>query len=510
MRQDAKRIRDGSVIQGDICIVGGGPAGITLAGEFIAHSARVIWLESGGIGFDEGAQTLNEGTFTGAEYAGLRKTRHRQAGGTAHTWNTPVDGDPGAKYVPLDSLDFEPRPATGEIGWPFDRAHLEPYYERAQTVCGLGPFAYEAERWCEERPTFSIPDRCLHRSVYQFGLASRFTDCHEWGPGDSENIVLLYHATACSLDMADNGRSAVAVEAATLAGNRFRVRARLFIVAAGGIENARLLLASREPGHAAPGNGHDWLGRCFMEHPRDRALSLIPRDPEIYDQAAFYDRHTALDGTVVAGRIALDGDVVVREGLLNASVTLVPLLRERWLSRRRLRRLARKSINAPEHRPTAAYGWSKTDDPVRSYAGIQILMNTEQYPDPENRVVLSEDVDALGVPKPSVHWKWRARDQSNLVRLRSVVGDALSAMGIGRVEINPRANPDPNAHHHMGTTRMHRDPRAGVVDPHSRVHGTDNLYLAGSSVFPTGGYANPTLTIVALALRLADHIKYRL
>ncbi len=167
MRRDAHEIRDGAVLQGDICIVGSGPAGITLARELIGHSACVICLESGGLEPEGSAQTLNDGAFIGAPYAGLRQTRHRQAGGTAHTWNTPLNGEIGAKYVPLDPCDFQLRPGVVHSGWPFDRAHLESYYQRAQEVCGLRPFVYEGDRWCKEESTFPLPDTRIRRSIWR-------------------------------------------------------------------------------------------------------------------------------------------------------------------------------------------------------------------------------------------------------------------------------------------------------------------------------------------------------
>jgi choline dehydrogenase-like flavoprotein len=134
----------------------------------------------------------------------------------------------------------------------------------------------------------------------------------------------------------------------------------------------------------------------------------------------------------------------------------------------------------------------------------------EQRPDPENRVVLARRRDCFGVPRAELHWRWRAEEQAALEKLRTFLAAELETAGLGRVEIRPGQRPDPNAHHHSGTTRMHEDPRYGVVDGDARVHGTDNLYVTGASVFPSAGFANPTLTIVALALRLADHLKQRI
>jgi choline dehydrogenase-like flavoprotein len=156
--------------------------------------------------------------------------------------------------------------------------------------------------------------------------------------------------------------------------------------------------------------------------------------------------------------------------------------------------------------PVGGHGWSDHPDLERRYTGFTILLNVEQPPHPDNRVVLGRRRDALGMPVAELHWRWRAEDHARLVRVRDAFRRAVDALGIGRVTLDAAALPDPNAHHHAGTTRMDGDARRGVVDTDCRVHALDNLYVAGASVFPTAGFANPTLTIVALAIRLAERL----
>ena len=146
----------------------------------------------------------------------------------------------------------------------------------------------------------------------------------------------------------------------------------------------------------------------------------------------------------------------------------------------------------------------------RRYSAFALLINLEQGPDPDNRITLSDTRDAFGLPRATVHWRWTARDRTNLARLRALLAAELKRHGLGRVVCNADVAIDADAHHHLGTTRMDRDARNGVVDEHGRLHALSNMYVAGSSVFPTGGFANPTLTIAALALRLADHLAMRL
>jgi choline dehydrogenase-like flavoprotein len=150
------------------------------------------------------------------------------------------------------------------------------------------------------------------------------------------------------------------------------------------------------------------------------------------------------------------------------------------------------------------HGWSRARGSARAYDGFSVLLNVEQSPHPENRVMLSARRDSLGVLLPALHWSWRADDHARLERLRARVATELEV--VGAVTIDRAAPPDPNAHHHAGTTRMHDDPSHGVTDRHGRVHGTENVYVAGASSFPTAGFVNPVLTIVALSVRLARHL----
>jgi choline dehydrogenase-like flavoprotein len=288
------------------------------------------------------------------------------------------------------------------------------------------------------------------------------------------------------------------------------VQARIFVLAAGAIENARVLLASGEIGGVIPGNRYEWVGRCFMEHPRDHALTLVPRSPELFREAAFYDAHHAPDGTIIGGRLALRESVIQNARLPNASVTLLPQETTTAGGIPLLTRLLRRCPRLGALGWRGGYGWSRVADPARRFEAFRLIVNLEQHPNPDNRVVLGTGRDALGVPRTELHWRWRAEEQKDLERLRGVIVAALEGGRLGTVKVAAGLGPDPHAHHHAGTTRMHADPRQGVVDPDARVHGTDNLYITGASVFPTAGFANPTLTIVAMALRLADLLKNRL
>lgn len=488
------RTLDSSGLDADVCIVGAGPAGLTVARALAMRDLRIVLLESGGRNRDPDAQALCDGTTTGDAYAGPGVTRHRQAGGTALMWNTWLGAEMGAKYVPLDAIDFEAREWLPLSGWPFDKASLDPYYERAQSLCGLGPYIYRGVDWASpDRPLLALPSGPLTTDVYQFGPARLFTEVYLQELRRARNVLLCLHATAVDLETDAAGRSVTQVRAARVTGRPLRVRANLFVLAAGGIENARLLLLSNGIRHDGLGNESKMVGRCFMEHPRDASCRLIPADPRSLDRCGLYAFHQAAAGSVM-GRLAFTEEARRHERLPAMSVTLQPRPQEfRW----RVAESLRTRLLGARRRHTR-------------FDAFELLINLEQAPDRDNRVTLGTDRDRYNLPKAVIHWRWRELDQRNLARIRAIIVSELQRSGIGRVIIDANALPDPNAHHHMGTTRMHRDPRRGVVTEDTRVHGLSNLFVAGSSVFPTSGFANPTLTIVALALRLAEHLKGQL
>jgi choline dehydrogenase-like flavoprotein len=506
MEQDARQIFAGTVLEADLCIIGAGPAGIALARELVGRKASVLIVESGGPQPDASIQKLNDGNVVGDPYVGLRLSRCRAIGGATHLWNTPVADAQGAKYAPLDPCDLALHADLAHTRWPFDHPYLHPFYRRAQAVCRLGPFVYEGEDWFNGKLRGLPLGEFLSTKVYQFGARDVFTRIYPDQICAADNISLCHHATVCGLETDAGGEKVVAVKLASLSGNQFRARAKIFVLAAGAIENARLLLVSKEGAANPLGDRHGWVGRCFMEHLRDYALTLFPRSPELFNEAGFYDAHSARDGSMIGGRIALADSAVRSHALPNASVTVFPRLKT-WPSNGRV---ARRLWQLAGRRFNLGYGWSRADDLSRRCDAFQLMVNLEQKPDPENRVALARWRDYFGVPRAELHWRWRAEEQATLAKLRTFLAAELEAAGLGRVEIRQGQRPDPNAHHHSGTTRMHEDPRYGVVDGDARVHGTDNLYVTGASVFPSAGFANPTLTIVALALRLADHLKQRI
>lgn len=414
----------------------------------------------------------------------------------------------GAKYVPLDGVDFEPRAEAKAQGWPIGGSDLRPSYARALVRCGFSGWRVtEAGLEHDDRPP--LPDLPTPLVAGRYLLASR-------------DALLAAPLAALDRDHADGGRSRIVRNATVLrlhaddrggrvsratvgapGGGTATVSAQRFVLAGGAVENARLLLHSRAEVPDLRGV-EAWLGRGFMEHPRDASLQLRPGSGGA-PPPAWLDEQALGDGTSVLGRIGLDA-AVVREIGLNASATLLARRRP-WsaAAARRLGRLNRPPVRRWLGRP--GHGWSAHPHPGAVFDGFTVLLNLEQSPHPANRIALGAERDSFGVPRPVLHWTWREDDAIRRARLREVFAAGLRAMDIGEMSIDPSVDIDPNAHHHAGTTRMATSAADGVVDPDGRVHGVDGLYVTGASVFPSCGFANPLLTIVALALRLADHLR---
>jgi choline dehydrogenase-like flavoprotein len=497
---------DGATLETDVCIVGAGPAGLILAAQLLGHGVNVAVLESGAGQPDPGVLALNQGSVVGDPYAGLAATRHRRLGGTTAIWNTPVQGEVGAKYVPLDRVDFEERAGRERSGWPVGFSELAPYYVRALSLSGLDTSLDEVVSagfgGTRDFPLLADP---IVPGIYRFGTRRALIEAALGAIRQDGQGRICTHATVLRLHADAEGSRVAEAAVGTPGGSSWRMRARRFVLAGGAIENARLLLVSGT-GNGGLGNESGWVGRCFMEHPRDTSLRFVPHNSDFYAIAGAFDVHEGRGGFPVLGRIGLSRSALASGELLNAGGTLFPEIRLPFRSARaRLGRLA-SSRAGRTIIPSAGHGWSEYPHPRLAFHGMRVLLNLEQSPHPENRVRLATTTDALGVPRAELHWRWMPEDQGRLDRLRLTIAEALEASGFGRVTIDTSTPVDPNAHHHAGTTRMHEDPAGGVVDARCRVHSLENVYVAGSSVFPTAGFANPVLTVIALAIRLADQL----
>jgi choline dehydrogenase-like flavoprotein len=525
--EEGRRLAAGTTLVSEVCVIGGGPAGLTLAAELAGAGIDVLLLESGGRAPERRARSLARGSVSGEPYYPLHKVRVRMLGGTSGHWlpeDTHWPGGGGMRARPLDESDFERREHVPWSGWPFGLDTLAPYYGRASSYCGLPGSGFGLAEWAEagrHRPIEFSPAAVVRTVPFLFGRRDAFVRLGERlaaAPGPR----LVLHTTATDLRLAEGSDAVREARCLTVDGAPLVARAKVFVLAGGAIENPRLLLASRGQRAAGLGNGHDLVGRFFMEHPAVQSGVLeLPSDGDL----GFYRPHRTPSGRLL-GALVLSPEVRAREGLLNACFFLFPVapalyspagrslqaIRFGVVARRRpaamgrnVMQVMRDPVNAARALMWALACWPETGH-------YQLHANLEQAPDAESRVVLSGRRDRLGQPAADLRLAWTGKEARTLRRSQELIDGALRGAGLGRLTgLYGDEWPPPDflpTNHHLGTTRMNADAARGVVDPDCRVHDVANLYVAGGSVFPTGGYANPTYTMVALAIRLADHLRH--
>ncbi len=547
MMLDAEELPDGSALDADVCIVGAGAAGIAMALELAGSGCRVLVLESGGEGPEPATQALYEGSVENPRmHSPPDRYRQRRFGGSTTIW--------GGRCVPFDDIDFEPRAFIPDSGWPIDADAVASFYPAANRICEAGEFAYAATE------AFGVPGRPMidgftspHFSTDRLERFSCPTDfgaryAHRLRADPATRIVLHANVTALQLDA--DGRRVRHVVVRTLSGKRHVATARRFVLAAGGLEVARLLLVSDDVAPRGIGNAHDVVGRYYMCHFAGAIGAVVFDGPP---DRVFHGYELADDGTYCRRRIALEpatqreqrlGNFVARLhhpritdpshrsgvlSLLSLAQSFIPYEYGKRLeddARPSLATRARHVRNvAADAKETAGFLWHwlrhrtiaerKFPSVIVRPRGNRYALDfhVEQRPDRSSRVTLGHEVDVLGMRKLHVDWRYNAGDLDTVERALALFASEIERSGVGRFEYDPQQVENEMTRygayggHHIGTTRMGDDPATSVVDANCRVHGVDNLYVASAAVFPTSGQANPTLTVVALALRLAAHLK---
>lgn len=474
---DASTLDDNSSFDTDLCIIGAGAAGITVAMELCDSKIKVLLLESGGLESESETQSLYQGESTGRPYYPLEAARLRYFGGTTNHWS--------GWCAPLDPLDFVQRDWIPHSGWPIDYQDLEPWYWRAHQICQLGPFQFEAEYWEEQTGLRRLPlsRETVATKILQFSPPTRFGTVYRDKIIGASNITLWTHANVTNIQSNPAASRATGVEVTTLNKKKLLVRAKAFVLACGGMENPRILLLSNHVNEQGLGNHYGVVGRYFMEHPHlFTSTVLLPKGFNV----DFYELEWPNEPSIRKPFVPLFG--------------ITPAVQ-------RAQKIANySSILWPSESPQG-------DQPTQSR---QLHTRIEQVPNPESRITLAhDDRDLLGQPKIRFHWQLTQLDKKTIRIAEQLLANQLGRTQVGRLQMpdwlvshnDEWSDTMSGGPHHMGTTRMSDDPRTGVVDANCKIHGIDNLYVAGSSVFSTAGTANPTMTIVALAARLASHIR---
>jgi choline dehydrogenase-like flavoprotein/nucleoside-diphosphate-sugar epimerase len=512
----------------DVCIVGSGPAGATLAAELSGGNLRVTLLESGGFARLAEADALNEVENVGrARALDQWSVRNRIVGGSSHTW--------GGRCAPFDEIDFEVRDWAPHSGWPIRAESLAPYMARTTPHLGLaaGDGYSDARFWAiagREPPAHDPDPALLLPFFWQFSRDPEESYPYEYmrfgrslaarlGP----NVTLATGATVLRIDPVEGGRAVRSVEFADPQGRTQTLNARSVILCAGGVEIPRLLLASDTMTPGGLGNGRDLVGRYLMDHLRG-ALGQFD-DGQATALKKRFGRYNVGDHFFRAG-LRLSPEVQRRERLLNCAVWLGEALSpdDPWAA---LRRIAGGKpqwpgdalavVGNPGLIASGALDYFVRREGVpRKLEALELVCMTEQLPDPDSRITLSERRDRLGMRLPRIDWRIHEAETRTLVRTAELVAEEFARLGLPAVTLPDWARDGAalpptflDVAHPSGATRMSDDPATGVVDANCQVHGVEGLYVTGSSVFPTVGHCNPTQTIVALAVRLADHIKAR-
>ena len=510
-------------LEAEVAVIGAGAAGITVARHLISRGLEVVLLESGGLDHNARTSNFNAGVSIGAPYYDLESARLRFFGGTTAIW--------GGRCAQLESIDFERRSWVPHSGWPFGREELDPWYEDARALLGLPPRkpAYNGGTGALARlkgGEIEVHHWEFDHKFDRFG-ASRNRDLF-----DHPALTILLNATVREIVAVPSGKAISHLDVRAPSRVPMEVAAKLFILATGGIENARLLLASKSVTPAGLGNQNDLVGRFFMEHPHARGGTL--RDGRAWQVLGSFTNRL-VGQTITAPLLTATEDMQRKQGMLNSALTIAArpppggrhsmvkraylhakhkieptsLARSMWKAQRVAGRSVKHSVGPLL--PWLAHKCGRSE--------LSLVLRAEQAPNPDSRVMLADQCDALGMPRVQLDWRLGDQDVRTASQLVHATARAFTEGGFGRVEIadwldegrswhfDPLVSAHPiGGFHHMGTTRMADDPKSGVTDGHGRVHGIANLYIAGSSLFPTGGWANPTLTVLALALRTAGKI----
>lgn len=486
-------------------------------------------------------QSLYDGTNVGLSYDRLNEARSRYFGGSTNCW--------GGHCRPLDSLDFKKRDGVPNSGWPFGKEELDRYYERSHSLLKLGPFDYDEGSWSQKMAKddlflFPLDRQCLHNVISQINPLSKFGDIYRAQLSEADNIKVMLFSNATEIQTNDTATHVTGVLIKTLNGKRVTISARSIVLAAGGIENARLLLLSNQIQKTGLGNGRDLVGRYFMDHPRIRwdkvRINAQRRHRRLYDATMVLSHAAYFSGEAhISAHVAPTSECQRRLSIPNSRT----YLEARYKGGMSKAYLAVRAISR-QVKGRARFGYSfgevaraivravptiVVNAPQAVIGILDVRLNPgfvtrdfaletviEPIPNYDSRVTLSSARDQLGLNRVEVDWRLTDGDKLHFILLRKLLIEEMTRQGVLEFAKEP-ADPAEiwpknivGCWHHMGTTRMDSDPTKGVVDANCRVHGISNLFVAGSSVFPTAGSDMPTITIVALALRLARELKTNL
>jgi choline dehydrogenase-like flavoprotein len=515
-----KSASDYASLPADVCIVGAGAAGIALAVELSRSGKRVVLLEGGGLGEEEASQNLYRSEIAGLKHEGIHSGRHRLYGGSTTKW--------GGQILELFDDDFEAHSWIKGSGWPLRKKALEPYYARALALEGLNQVTMnDRDVWREVG--LEPPDLSANLTAFfsRWCPEANFTRLFGRVLATEENLRVYLHANACEMLLAEDGETIRGVRTRALSGKETVFTAVHYVLCLGGIETCRFLLQPRAEG-SAPWHRNQFLGRHFQDHLDVYCADLTDVHPRLCP--AYFDP-VCTHGYRYEPRFRLPLKHRREAGLLNVGGMVFfesapddPRHRN-WQTMRLLVRARGRQVTAADlstlatglptlfHQIYRHVAQGRDYNPPGTRARLRVFC--EQEPLGESRITLSSQKDAVGLFRSRLDWRVSELELKSIRRFVEVVQQAFTERGLARVNPDPDLAENPesfvskirDSYHHMGGARMAEAATDGLVNLDLKLHGTRNAYVCSSAVFPASGFSNPTHTLLALAVRLADHLK---
>ena len=494
----------------DVCIVGTGFAGIALALK-LHENLNVLLLEAGDMDYSTESQEVYKGKNIGHEYYDLTDCRTRCFGGTSNVW--------GGVCGTLDALDFEKKDFMDFSGWPIKKDDLDPYIEEAKQMFGLNDIGQSEEFVKGWDDILMKPDKYFDGFEIMHSKQAYFKNTHSKTVKERSNIHCYINANLTDMTQTDNLESIKVAEIQNYRKKVFNAKAKIFILATGGIENSRLLLNFNRQCKNGIGNNNGLVGRFFSEHPHFTLGEFIIEDHVF--EASKSGKLSEMKYLAPSNKFQIE-DKILNFGLELHTKDFIKhsILRDSSPFKERLRAII-CSMDWTKYIASKINGKdifcvSETFDQSDGILNIE----AEQVPNLSSRVILGSDIDKFGMRQVALEWKFLEIDKYTIKRAALRFAETFAELNLGRVKIEKWVlSDDPSdfpgfphrlgGPHHMCTTRMSLTPKDGVVDLNQKVFDIDNLYIAGSSVFSTGGRINPTFSIVQMSLRLADHLNHK-
>jgi choline dehydrogenase-like flavoprotein len=510
----------------DVCIIGAGVAGITLANELRSVFDQVILVEAGSREYLQEVQDTCAPETLHHMIPDPTYSRLKMLGGSSNHWQNNTS--------PFTPLDFQRRDWIKNSGWPISYHDLAPYYPKAAEYCGVGNDGYSTAYWLN---TLNGEDVVRESNIVLTQVSKhsnppiRFFEAYGKELVDSDHVTVLINSYLTDMTFDASAKKIVSIETKSVNGHQNKINAKAFVLCLGGLDNPRILLAMNQKYDNRIGNQGDSVGRYFMEHPTPRAAHLFTTNdlPGFYEGGHHGNRRIGvyfslsedalLTNYCTNLRIPLNPstDYMMSDGISSFHILKEDLGNGSWPDNfgTHISHLISNFDDVIEAISRKSFG-KELFESANEIAGFEMPMMMEQTPNRDNRITLGSIKDKFGLPRINIQWALSESDKNMVWKSLEVVAREFGALSIGRLQLlRERASRLWGdqlgfSDHHMGTTRMAEHPGLGVVDKDQRVFGTQNLYVSGSSIFATGSHVPPTLTIAAFSIRLAKILQQEL